>query len=98
LGRKGFIQLPLPQHCSLLKEVRTGTQTGRILKAGADAEAMGEGLLIGLISMVCSLFFLYRTQDHQPLDVTTHHGLGLPRMDTNGEHVLQLDLMETFSQ
>ena len=26
LGRKGFIRITLPQHCSSLKEVRTGTQ------------------------------------------------------------------------
>jgi hypothetical protein len=38
LGRKGFIQLPLPHCCSSPKEVRTGTQAGQ--EAGADAEAM----------------------------------------------------------
>jgi hypothetical protein len=38
LGRKGFIQLILQHCCSLLKEVRTGTQAGQ--EAGADAEAM----------------------------------------------------------
>ena len=27
LGKKGFIQLTLPYHCSSSKEVRTGTQT-----------------------------------------------------------------------
>jgi hypothetical protein len=36
LGRKGFIQLTLPNCCSSLKEVRTGTQAGQ----KADAEAM----------------------------------------------------------
>jgi hypothetical protein len=38
LGRKRFIQLTFPHCCSLLKEVRTGTQVGQ--GAGADAEAM----------------------------------------------------------
>jgi hypothetical protein len=38
LGRKGFIQLTFLHCCSLLKEVRTGTQAGQ--GAGADAEAM----------------------------------------------------------
>jgi hypothetical protein len=28
-GREGFIWLMLPHHCSSLKEVRTGTQTGQ---------------------------------------------------------------------
>jgi hypothetical protein len=44
LGRKGFIQLTPPNHCSSsLKEVRTGTQAGQ--EAGADAEAM-EGCIL----------------------------------------------------
>ena len=30
----------LPHHLLSIKEVRTGTQTGRILEVGADAEAM----------------------------------------------------------
>jgi hypothetical protein len=29
LGRKGFISLPLPQHCLSLKAVRAGTQAGQ---------------------------------------------------------------------
>jgi hypothetical protein len=29
LGRKGFIWFVFPHCCSLLKEVRTGTQTGQ---------------------------------------------------------------------
>ena len=45
LGRKGFVWLTLPHHCSSLKEVRTGTQ-GRNKEAGADAEAMERGCLL----------------------------------------------------
>jgi hypothetical protein len=64
LGRKGFIHLALP-HCSpSLKEARIGTQ-GRILEAGADAEAM-ERLRL----------FFNRAQDHQPRGGLTHKGLG----------------------
>jgi len=40
LERKGFIQLTLPHCCSSPKEVRTGTQVGQELEAGADTEAM----------------------------------------------------------
>lgn len=28
LGKKGFIWIALPQHCSSLKKIKTGTQTG----------------------------------------------------------------------
>lgn len=38
----------------------------------------------------------YRTQDRQPRDSTTHHGLGPPAMVTKWEDVLQLNLMEAF--
>lgn len=38
----------------------------------------------------------YRTQDRQPRDGTTHHGLGPPTMVTKWEDVLQLNLMEAF--
>jgi hypothetical protein len=58
---------------SKLKEVRTRTQQGRILEAGADAEAMKGVLLTGLLRLLS-----YRTQDHQPRVGTTCHGLGPP--------------------
>jgi hypothetical protein len=40
LGRKGFVWLTLPHHCSSSKDVRTGIQQGKILEAGTDAWAM----------------------------------------------------------
>jgi hypothetical protein len=40
LGRKGFIWLTLPHHCSSLKEDRTETQTGQEPGGRVDAEAM----------------------------------------------------------
>jgi hypothetical protein len=40
LGRKGFIWLTSPHHCSASNEARTGNKQGRILEARADAEAM----------------------------------------------------------
>ena len=41
LGRKACVQLTLLYHCSSLRDVRTGTQTGQKPRGGADAEAMG---------------------------------------------------------
>jgi hypothetical protein len=29
LGKKGFIWIALPQHCSSLKKIKTGTQSGK---------------------------------------------------------------------
>ena len=71
----------LPHHCSS-KEARAGTQTGRNVDAGADAETM-EGTAYLLAS--CGTFNLlsYRTQDHQPRDGTTHNRLGPPPSVTN---------------
>jgi hypothetical protein len=40
LGRKNFIWLTFPYHCSSSKEVRRGSQTRQELEAGADEEAM----------------------------------------------------------
>lgn len=51
VGRKGFVWLTLPYHCSPLKEVRQELTQSRNLEAGVDAEAMGGGgeLLIRLL-------------------------------------------------
>jgi hypothetical protein len=46
----------------------------RNLKAGADAEAMGECCLLACSS--CLSLLSYRSQEHQPRDGTTHNGLG----------------------
>ena len=40
----------------------------------------------------------YRTQNQQPRDGTTHHGLGLSPLITNFKNALQLDLTEAFPQ
>ena len=45
----------------------------------------------GLLSLLS-----YRTQDHQPKDGTTHHGLNPPPSVTNEENTLQLELMKGF--
>lgn len=60
-------------HFSSPKKVRTGTKQGRNLEAGADA----------MRSAACSACFLYRTQDHQPRDGTTHKWLDPPLSITN---------------
>jgi hypothetical protein len=62
LEKEEFIWLVVPRCCSSWKEVRTGTQTGTWVDAGADADrGHGEVLLTGL-----RLIASYRIQDHQP--------------------------------
>jgi len=56
LRRKLFIWLTLAYHCSSPKEVWTGTQQGRKVEAGADAEAMESYCLLA-----CSARLMYRT-------------------------------------
>jgi hypothetical protein len=51
VGRKRFIWLTLPHHCSSTKEVRTGTQ----LEAGADAEATEDCCLLAYKAELLSL-------------------------------------------
>jgi hypothetical protein len=58
LGRKGFVWLPLPHHCSSSKEVRTGTQVGQELETGADAEAMEGYYLLACFSWLAQPAFL----------------------------------------
>jgi hypothetical protein len=59
LGKKGFIWFPLP-HCSPSLEVRTGTQTGQDLEAGAQKGAAHWLAPPGLLSLL-----FYRTQNYQ---------------------------------
>ena len=56
LGRKSFIQLTCLHCCSSPKEVRTGTQAGR--EAGSWCRGHGGMLLIGLLPLACSAYFL----------------------------------------
>jgi hypothetical protein len=75
LGTKGFIRLTLPQHCSSLKEVKSkisnmaGTWRQEVMLWRDAAYWLAPHGFLSLLS--------YRTQDHQPRDVTTHNGLGL---------------------
>jgi hypothetical protein len=76
LGRKGFIRLTLPQHCSSQEEVRTGTGarlTGMWRQELRLRAWRGAALWLaphGLLSLLS-----YRTQDYQPRGGTTHNGL-----------------------
>lgn len=65
----------LPHHTSSSEEARTGAQLGQEQEGATDIEAMfaPHDLL--------SLHF-YRTQFHQPKDVTTLCGLGSPQLIT----------------
>jgi hypothetical protein len=62
-----------------LKEV---FKQGRILEAGADAEA-AEGAASWLTPHGLLSLLFYRTQDHKPRDDSTHSGLGPPPSITN---------------
>ena len=59
LGKKEFIWLTHPYHCSSLKEVRTETQT--ITGNGATKEGYLLAALSGLLSLLS-----FRRQDNQP--------------------------------
>ena len=87
LGRKGFIWLILPHHCSSGQELIQG----RNVEAGAGAEAMEECCLLACFPGLFSLLS-YRPQDHQPRNGTTHNGLGSPMSIINQENSLQLNL------
>jgi hypothetical protein len=74
LGRKGFVCPTLPHCYSLLKEVRTETQTGQGLEE--LVQKPWRGVTYWLASLACSACIL---QEHQLWDDTTHHsGLGSP--------------------
>jgi hypothetical protein len=56
LGRKEFIQLPLPHYCSPPKEGRIGTKGGQ--EAGAAAEAIEGYYLLACFPSLAQLAFL----------------------------------------
>lgn len=64
-SRKGFVWFIFPHDCPSLKEVLQG----RNLKAGADTEAIEEGVLLPDLLIQLS----YKTQNHQLRDDTTHN-------------------------
>ena len=78
LGRKGFIQLIFLQHCSLLKKVRTGTQTGQNPEGSSCHKSHGGMLLTGLLPHGLSILVPYKIQAHNPRNSTTYNGLGPP--------------------
>jgi hypothetical protein len=61
IGRKGFIQLTLPDHSPSGQELKQGWK----LKAGANAEAMEGCCLLACFTWLASLLS-YRTYIHQP--------------------------------
>ena len=61
VGREGFNWFILPYHFSSLKELRTGTQPGKNLEAGAGVESMEVIVgvcLTGMLHMAFSTCFL----------------------------------------
>lgn len=64
LRSKEVTRLTLPLHCSLSNVIRTGTQTGRNMKAAADAESM-EGAATRWLLTACSACFLLNGS-HEP--------------------------------
>lgn len=76
LGRKGFVWLVFPHHCSPLKEVRAGTQAGLAAgtQAGLEAGAMqwprtGAAYWLALHGLLSLLFFHFRFQLRSHLQV-----------------------------
>ena len=66
LGRKGFLWLALPQHCSSSKEVKTGTQVGQ--EPGGRSSCRGnEGVLLtGLFPVAYSACVLIAPRPISP--------------------------------
>jgi hypothetical protein len=62
------------------------------MEAGADSEDIEKVLPTDLLSLLS-----YITQDHQPMDGTTHNELSHPPLLTNSENAIQPHFMEAFS-
>jgi hypothetical protein len=78
MGRKGFIWLTFPQHCTSVKGVRKGTHTGQEL---IQRPYKGDAYWLvphGLLSLLS-----YTTLDCWPMDGPTHNGLDPPPSVTN---------------
>jgi hypothetical protein len=65
-GREGFVWLMLPHHCSLLKEVRTETQTGQDTGSRSCCIGHRRVLLTGLLFMACLACFLIAARTIRP--------------------------------
>lgn len=79
--RKGFFWLTVQNHCSSLKEVRTGTEIGQ--EPGTQRWYRGHGrlLFISLFIMAYSSCFLIKPRTTYP--ETLHNGLGPPHQSLN---------------
>ena len=95
-GKKGLSGLYF--HIAAHHQRKSGQELrlGRNLEAGADAEVIEGCCLLACSHGLLSLLS-YRTQDHQPIDGTTHNSLGPPSSITNLKDTLQLDSMNAFS-
>jgi len=87
LGRKGSIWLTLPYHCSSMKEIRTGTQTGQ--ESGGRSWYRSHG---GVLLTCLLLWFiqpaLLQNQHQQSRCCPTHSGLGPPHGSLLGKKAL----------
>lgn len=79
VGRKGFIWLILPRQSMSSKNIRTETQAGQESRSRNRCRGHGGMLLMGLIVMTCSAFFLIEPGTTRPGVVPTTMGLPLPR-------------------
>ena len=88
LGRRKCLWLMHPDlQYSSLPELRQELQPGRILEAGAEAEAMEECCLL-LMPHYLLILLSNGIQNHQPRDGTTHNNMGLPTSITSQENAL----------
>lgn len=81
MGRQGLISsciLQLVHHQGNWGQgLKTRTWLQKIMKCPREV------LLTDLLSRACSVCFLIKTQDHQPRNRSTRHGLGSPPSITN---------------
>jgi len=77
-GKKGFLCLILPYHCSSSKEVRTGTQTGQEPEGRGWGRGHGGMLFTSLLLMDCSAWFLIDPRTTSPGTAPPRVGWALP--------------------
>jgi hypothetical protein len=104
LGRKGLIWLNRPGHSPSLREAKAGTQTGRSLVTGAEAETTEECCLLTCSCWLAQpAFLLYNCPGvaRTALSISAPHtGIGsLTSVANKGPQVCpQARIMEAFSQ